>query len=363
MLLPVFLLIALLLATPTVMFGAPSEFTEDDPNQPANTGFDKRKHILRNGPDFFIIGAQKCATTSLHHLLLSHSSICPSAKKEIHYFDRINNWSKGAGYYLAHFKARNDKQGVNSSSKLHFVDATPDYFANTLAPMRIHQSFPSKERAKKKFILILREPAAREFSWYNHRVRLCTKSMREYLKRLSKDPGPVEISQVCADKHCAPLSCKSHAQQAVLGKETRSVANFTEYYHSGGLVASKGLYMTHLQRWLTLFPRKQFFIVNLATLLLNTTDTVQRLTHFLDIPEFPLDRATGGGIVLPHENSARVDTTFDCAARSELYSYYEKESQELAQFMASSGNGTGLSVFEPPFPAFETQPCSPGQIS
>lgn len=347
------------------------------------TGFNKRKHTVQGGPHLFVIGAQKCATTSLHHLILSHPSICPSVKKEIHYFDRMDSWSKGAAYYLAHFKTRSakcvaDRQpGFNGSTtddpNLHFVDATPDYFTNPLVPARIFQSFPPKERSKKRFILILREPVSREFSWYNHRVRLCTKSMREYLKQRSRSrPGPVDVDKLCSDKHCAPLNCKEHAHKASLGKEIRGVSNFTDYYRNGGLVASRSLYMTHLRRWLSYFPRHQFFIVSLSTLLRNTTDTVQRLTHFLGIPEFPLSEAAGGQIILPHENAARVDTMLDCATGAALQAYYQPEVRELMSFLAQSsanssnsslgenvtGRGVGGSGYEPPFPPFEPMRCS-----
>ena len=43
-------------------------------------------------PNFFIIGAPKCGTTSLHNYLKSHSQITMSNPKEPHYFSEdINN--------------------------------------------------------------------------------------------------------------------------------------------------------------------------------------------------------------------------------------------------------------------------------
>ena len=47
------------------------------------------------GPNRFIIGAPKCATTSLYQLLTTHQDTCPSLTKEVHYFDRPKNWKKG----------------------------------------------------------------------------------------------------------------------------------------------------------------------------------------------------------------------------------------------------------------------------
>jgi hypothetical protein len=180
--------------------------------------------------------------------------------------------------------------------------------------------------------------------------------MREYLQHhtanLKEKHDEVRTtSRICADKHCAPLKCTEHAGGVVLGKELSAVANFSEYHRSGGLVASKSLYMTHLRHWLKFFPRKQFFIINLATLLKNTTDSVQRLTHFLGVPEFVVPR--GRHIALPHENSARVNTVLDCAVQNALHPYYEDQSLELIDFMQKDRNAT----FEPPFPPFDLPKC------
>lgn len=357
------------LLVPLTLFGETIARAVDETS--VETAFEKHRHSLRGGPDVFIIGAQKCGTTSLHRLLMNHPSFCPSVYKEIHYFDRIENWSKGARYYLAHFKTDRancsliktiaNKGNITDIAvrSLH-LDATPDYFPNLLAPARIYQSFSPKDRLKKRFILIVREPVSREFSWYNHRVRLCMNAMREELRRQKKSRtgnSAGQTNKLCADKHCKYLKCHENAQAAVMDKDKHMLANFTEYYKSGGLIPSKSLYMTHLNHWLKYFPRKQFFIINLSTLLTNTTDTVHRLTKFLDIPPFPVSKMTDGKIVLPHENAARVYTTFDCAVRNELYPYYVQENKALFEFMRQSI--VSNSTFEPPFPPFVPQWCQP----
>jgi len=44
--------------------------------------------LSSNDPDFIVIGAQKCATSSLHYYLDQHPDIKGSLLKELHYFDR-----------------------------------------------------------------------------------------------------------------------------------------------------------------------------------------------------------------------------------------------------------------------------------
>jgi len=43
-------------------------------------------------PDFIIIGAGKCGTTSLYNFLIQHPNIYPSKIKEVNYFGR--RWTK-----------------------------------------------------------------------------------------------------------------------------------------------------------------------------------------------------------------------------------------------------------------------------
>ena len=42
----------------------------------------------RTVPDFLIIGAQRCGTTSLYSYLVQHSQVEPAFIKETHFFDK-----------------------------------------------------------------------------------------------------------------------------------------------------------------------------------------------------------------------------------------------------------------------------------
>ena len=55
---------------------------------------------FREKPDFVIIGAAKCGTTSLYEYLSRHPNVFPSEKKEIYYFN--DNYSKGMRWYKSH---------------------------------------------------------------------------------------------------------------------------------------------------------------------------------------------------------------------------------------------------------------------
>jgi hypothetical protein len=114
-------------------------------------------------PNFFICGAAKAGTTTLYELLRQHPEVYLPAVKEPHFFDRDTEFAKG----LAHYDARH--YGAAAAGRKARGDATPAYlgFAEWVAP-RIAETFP---RGGLKFIVSLRDPVARAYSHYRHRVR------------------------------------------------------------------------------------------------------------------------------------------------------------------------------------------------
>ena len=116
-------------------------------------GFCILEKIMDGLPDFLIIGAQKCGTTSLYAYLVSHPKINSASRKELHFFDR--HFQKGSAWYRSHFNSGNHLTG----------EATPYYFFHPLGIRRIYSLLPNV-----KLILLLRNPVDRAFSHYYHEV-------------------------------------------------------------------------------------------------------------------------------------------------------------------------------------------------
>lgn len=55
-------------------------------------------------PNFLIVGAQKCGTTSLHEILAAHSEAGMSKVKEINFFTNPEKHKKGLQYYSSFFE-------------------------------------------------------------------------------------------------------------------------------------------------------------------------------------------------------------------------------------------------------------------
>jgi hypothetical protein len=107
-------------------------------------------------PTFFVIGAQKSGTSSLHEYLDRHPDISmPRPKKEVNFF---LPWiyPRGTEWYLSHFRDDGLMHG----------EASPEYtnypYFGDVAP-RMHEHVPDA-----RLIYIMRDPVARLVSHWQH---------------------------------------------------------------------------------------------------------------------------------------------------------------------------------------------------
>jgi tetratricopeptide (TPR) repeat protein len=115
------------------------------------------QHHKQKAPDFIIIGATKCGTTSLFFYLNQHPQILAPHKKEINFFN--HNFALGVPWYLAHFPA------IADTKKFITGEASPFYFYDEQVIQRLKQLFPET-----KLIVMLRNPVQRTISEYYHAV-------------------------------------------------------------------------------------------------------------------------------------------------------------------------------------------------
>ena len=103
--------------------------------------------------DFLIIGAQKCATTSLFEHLKAHPDIAMPVEKEVPFFTNksctVDDWGEFAGQHFA---------GCDNQL---WGKATPQYMCDPTTAARIHALMPDT-----KLIAILRDPVERTWSHY-----------------------------------------------------------------------------------------------------------------------------------------------------------------------------------------------------
>ena len=113
-------------------------------------------------PNYLVIGASKCATSSLCYLLGCHPDVFMTTPKEPHFFSYSEVWAKGWDWYELLFSGAEEKKAVGEGSttytmKGRYPDAAP----------RIACCLPEA-----RLIYIVRDPLARmESHWMHLRAR------------------------------------------------------------------------------------------------------------------------------------------------------------------------------------------------
>ena len=127
-------------------------------------------------PLFFILGAQRSGTASLYEDLMEHvrgSKRGHALRGEPEYYGRemhffaMDTWSKGVKNYLDHFP-----QCPRRVDELTFtIDATPAHIRKPIVSTRLHDVYPPAVHDKLRFIIILRDPVDRIWSYWNSFVK------------------------------------------------------------------------------------------------------------------------------------------------------------------------------------------------
>ncbi len=193
-------------------------------------------------PNFLCIGAQKAATFWLWQMLQQHPAIYVSPKKEVHFFNKQENYDKGFDWYRSHFAGCTTETAIG--------EFTPNYFWVTHDEKEIAESHRTRDiprlvyeqYPKMKLIVSLRDPVHRAVSAYYHLVN------RGYFSPFDR---------------------------------------FSEVSHSRGVI-SMGFYHSHLSEWLKYFAADQIkVLIYEEDILKNKEQTVDSLFRFLEVdPEF-----------------------------------------------------------------------------
>ena len=196
----------------------------------------------QNAPDFIIIGATKCGTSSLYKYLGYHPQLLLSHKKELDFFGK--NYDYGMAWYLAHFPTITDRANLFTG------EATPNYLRFPHIARRIKTHCPQT-----KLIILLRNPVDRAISWHYHKINtgLTTGSLEDAIK--------IELQQL----------------------ENTSEAELTKggYRKIDNIYSS--LYYYQLQSWLQHFPREQFLFLKSEDFYGNTAKAMAEVFKFIGV--------------------------------------------------------------------------------
>lgn len=186
-------------------------------------------------PNALIIGIRKGGTRALINSLSRHPNV-RACYRELHFFDRQENYHLGLDWYKS--------QMPLSLSNQITVEKTPAYFVTDDAPRLVHQMSPSV-----KLLVVVRDPTVRAISDY------------------------------------AQLSDKNHG----------TLKPFEEYVtedlqhrvlRARSTIVTTGLYVNHLRRWLKYFPLEQIHFVSGEELVKNPVNEMKSVEKFLGLKPF-----------------------------------------------------------------------------
>ena len=374
-------------------------------------------------PRLFIVGTQKGATTSLFGALHQEGAVCGTvmsgaamqavpafrrgrggyfSTKEAHIFDLPDDsmWSALAqqpSLYQSLYRKQDCPQRT-------FLDATPRYIRDPAVPARMVELMPASWLPQLRVVLTIREPIARDLSWFNHKVNraiaqqskgeaplagdfcstsggsdqdgypsyegeaMCRKlEMDNCLKqarreRLRKGESiPHNLSQVLAQ--VAPRNVERledygdcveaiwHNKRMPTRSEVRSSDSLSSWEPP---LLSWGLYLPQIRAWTRRILRSQLLVLDFDRLVARPDDVLPRVTSFMGLPALQKNE-------LPHENELPYDRKVDvisCDTAQLLHGVFGEWNERLALALREDVERGDAPPQEPLFEGFNTTvPC------
>ena len=153
-------------------------------------------------PDFLIVGAMKCGTSTLHAQLAAQPGVFMAAPKEPNFFSDDAIFARGAGWYEELFAAA-PPGALRGEASTHYTKL-PTY-PDTVARMRAVLKAP-------RLIYLLRNPVARAVSHLIHAWTLGEMS-RDPARAFARHPELVEYG--CYGRQIAPY-VRAYGQDSIL---------------------------------------------------------------------------------------------------------------------------------------------------
>lgn len=248
---------------------------------------------LRVMPNFLLIGAQKCGTTSLFHYLLRHPNIGKPLKKEIGFFSV--RFYRGINWYKSFFPTP-----LSELYQEHFItgEASTGYICHPHAPNRIARTIPQV-----KLIALLRNPVDRAYSHYYHTKRLGREDLafEEAIAKENERVGWIE-EKIREDEY---------------------------YYHDNYHLytyLSRGIYINQLKNWLGAFTKKQILVLRSEDLFSNPSAIVNQVFDFLELPNWEIEH-------YEQCNSNSYQSMIEPATRESLVEFYKTHNESLYKLL------------------------------
>lgn len=214
-------------------------------------------------PNFFIVGAAKAGTTSLHAYLSVHPQVFMPSLKEPHYFADFE-LSPEFDNFLPVIRRRRDYQDLfkDSGGFAAIGEASPSYLCDAEAAERIKSAIPNA-----KIIISLRNPVERAYS--------------HYLMDFNRGSESLPFEQ---------------ALEFDLARQEKGWGKSSQYIELG-------LYARQVKSFVDTFGRERVYVVLFEDLVRDTRATMQGIARFLGIDPDAYPASAFSQIHNPYEES------------------------------------------------------------
>jgi hypothetical protein len=359
----------------------------------------KKKYLAAN---LFILGAQKAGTSSLFAALKRHMFFC-SGHKEPHFFHYDHEYVKGRAFYEKYFiehrtelrkcttstysgistkthVPRNAPAGVSpvSTSPIEYTLKPRRYFIDgstmlhnmrEVAP-RIKEFYDDEASPVKsselKFIVLLREPVARDYSCFQH-------YSRNAIAHIPSRFPQYALPFASFGEHGGMRTMKEVLEQNMTTKmkhqqQFPSLLNYSEVgnglCHHNDFI--RGEYASHIREFLKYFDRSQLMIMNSDFVVHHHREALLAIADFTNIlkqgnetnsPAYLREIAAFDAPNYPHADHDVQSLCvhqhvpkLDCSFRDRLAQYYRPWNSELMKLLNETQSRAPKS--EPPFAPF-----------
>jgi len=310
----------------------------------------------RVAPSLFVVGCEKCATTSLYSDMSDHfRQLDPGSTllegedsdflKSKHYFDTY--YENGEEWYVSHYsncsseglatESMAENRRLTSGGKVRVAgDFTPSYLENSESAKRIYKTYKdSGHETQLRFVNILRDPADRLFSYFvagkaDGTLDLTGFSDGEFTTACLEDPTDCSELQSLTFDDWVTVQLQRADDCVAAGVE-----NLWPGCGSSGLFA--GLYSLQVARFLKYFDAKQIAIVRYEAY---SGDGPQLLKNLADWLELDFDR--DGMTASSQLDVTSIDDDVDAAGmtdatRESLDTFYNPYTAQLYALMVKEG--------------------------
>jgi hypothetical protein len=255
-------------------------------------------------PDFLVIGAAKCGTTSLFDGICTHPLVARPMtdgrpRKELLFFDY--NFHRGADWYRKHFPLEAQRHDFEREHGRGFVtgEATASYLTGYWVPGRVRQVVPDV-----RLIVTLRNPVDRAYSAFQMSRRERLEECESFAEAIALEEERLagELERVHGDpRYNPPLP-------PPLG--------YWSYLH-------RSRYSEHVSRWLEVFPREQILFLRFEDIAADPSRALAEVHAFLGLPPHH-------GAELRKLNAASY-SEMDPSTRAELVEHFRPYNQRLRE--------------------------------